>query len=88
MSRPSLERPPLDRRLEGPEHQQRFYNLTYDPDTEVLVTAGATEAVAAALLALVEPGDEVIALEPYYDSYAATARRGHLRQAGPGALRR
>ena len=53
------------------EHQQRFYGLDYDPDTEVLVTAGATEAVAAALLALVEPGDEVIAFEPYYDSYAA-----------------
>ncbi|GGL89994.1 aminotransferase [Streptomyces fumigatiscleroticus] len=52
-------------------HQRRWYGLTYDPDTEVLVTAGATEAVAAALLALVEPGDEVIALEPYYDSYAA-----------------
>ena len=53
------------------EHQQRFYGLAYDPDSEVLVTAGATEAIAAALLALVEPGDEVIALEPYYDSYAA-----------------
>ncbi|MGW4234779.1 pyridoxal phosphate-dependent aminotransferase [Streptomyces sp. NPDC004980] len=53
------------------EHQQRHYGLTYDPDTEVLVTAGATEAVAAALLALLEPGDEVVALEPYYDSYAA-----------------
>ena len=53
------------------EHQQRRYGLEYDPDTEVLVTAGATEAIAAALLALVEPGDEVIALEPYYDSYAA-----------------
>lgn len=53
------------------EHQQRRYGLTWDPDTEVLVTAGATEAIAAALLALVEPGDEVIALEPYYDSYAA-----------------
>ncbi|MYZ40874.1 pyridoxal phosphate-dependent aminotransferase [Streptomyces sp. SID4917] len=52
-------------------HQRRFYGLTYDPDAEVLVTAGATEAIAAALLALVEPGDEVIALEPYYDSYAA-----------------
>ncbi|KPI23815.1 aminotransferase class I and II [Actinobacteria bacterium OK074] len=52
-------------------HQQRRYGLSYDPDTEVLVTAGATEAIAAALLALVEPGDEVIALEPYYDSYAA-----------------
>ncbi|MBO1419888.1 pyridoxal phosphate-dependent aminotransferase [Streptomyces sp. FH025] len=53
------------------EHQQRFHGLTYDPDTEVLVTAGATEAIAAALLALLEPGDEVIALEPFYDSYAA-----------------
>ncbi|MYS91152.1 MULTISPECIES: pyridoxal phosphate-dependent aminotransferase [Streptomyces] len=52
-------------------HQQRRYGLSCDPDTEVLVTAGATEAIAAALLALVEPGDEVIALEPYYDSYAA-----------------
>ncbi|MGW5363153.1 pyridoxal phosphate-dependent aminotransferase [Actinopolymorpha pittospori] len=53
------------------EHQRRFYGLDFDPDTEVLVTAGATEAIAAALLALVEPGDEVIALEPYYDSYVA-----------------
>ena len=44
---------------------------TSNPDTEVLVTAGATEAIAAALLALTEPGDEVIAFEPYYDSYAA-----------------
>ncbi|MFG2904155.1 pyridoxal phosphate-dependent aminotransferase [Kitasatospora sp. NPDC048286] len=53
------------------EHQQRFHGLSYDPDTEVLVTAGATEAIAATLLALLEPGDEVIALEPFYDSYAA-----------------
>jgi N-succinyldiaminopimelate aminotransferase len=53
------------------EHQRRFYGLEVNPDTEVLVTAGATEAIAAALLALTEPGDEVIALEPYYDSYAA-----------------
>ncbi|MFG2641226.1 pyridoxal phosphate-dependent aminotransferase [Streptomyces sp. NPDC048370] len=53
------------------EHQLKRYGLGYDPDTEVLVTAGATEAIAATLLALVEPGDEVIALEPYYDSYAA-----------------
>ncbi|MGW7454705.1 pyridoxal phosphate-dependent aminotransferase [Streptomyces sp. NPDC054787] len=53
------------------DHQQRRYGLSYDPDREVLVTAGATEAIAASLLALVEPGDEIIALEPYYDSYAA-----------------
>lgn len=53
-------------------HQLSRYGLSYDPDTEVLVTAGATEAIAASLLALVEPGDEVVALEPYYDSYAAS----------------
>ncbi|MDP9397065.1 MAG: pyridoxal phosphate-dependent aminotransferase [Actinomycetota bacterium] len=53
-------------------HQERFYGLRWDPDTEVLVTTGATEAIAAAMLALVEPGDEVVALEPYYDSYAAS----------------
>jgi N-succinyldiaminopimelate aminotransferase len=53
-------------------HQERRYGLTFDPDREVLVTAGATEAIAASLLALVEPGDEVVALEPYYDSYAAS----------------
>ncbi|MET7289859.1 pyridoxal phosphate-dependent aminotransferase [Streptomyces sp. NPDC005573] len=52
-------------------HQLRRYALAYDPGTEVLVTAGATEAIAATLLALLEPGDEVVALEPYYDSYAA-----------------
>jgi len=52
-------------------HQRRFYDIDVDADGEVLVTAGATEAIAAALLALVEPGDEVIAFEPYYDSYAA-----------------
>ena len=62
------------------DHQRRFYDLSFDPDTEVLVTAGATEAVAAALIALVEPGDEVIAFEPYYDSYAAcVAMAGGIR---------
>ncbi len=62
-------------------HQQRFYGLSYDPDTEVLVTAGATEAIAASLLALCETGDEVIALEPYYDSYAACiAMAGAVRR--------
>ena len=62
------------------EHQRRFYGMAVDPDGEVLVTAGATEAIAAALLALVEPGDEVIAFEPYYDSYAACiAMAGGIR---------
>lgn len=61
-------------------HQRRFYGMELDPDSEVLVTAGATEAVAAALLALVDPGDEVVALEPYYDSYAAAiAMAGGVR---------
>ncbi|HWH96805.1 MAG TPA: aminotransferase class I/II-fold pyridoxal phosphate-dependent enzyme [Pseudolysinimonas sp.] len=54
-------------------HQERFYGLAVDPDSEVLVTAGATEALAATILALVEPGDEIVTFEPYYDSYAAIA---------------
>ncbi|HET9873713.1 MAG TPA: pyridoxal phosphate-dependent aminotransferase [Propionibacteriaceae bacterium] len=53
-------------------HSARHYGLAYDPDTEVVVTTGATEALAAAVLAFVDPGDEVIALEPFYDSYAAS----------------
>jgi len=54
------------------EHQHRFYGVHLDPHRHVLVTAGATEALAAALLALVDgPDDEVVVFEPYYDSYAA-----------------
>jgi N-succinyldiaminopimelate aminotransferase len=53
------------------EHQSRFHGLSVDPE-DVLVTTGATEAIAAAVLALCEPGDEVVAFQPYYDSYAAT----------------
>ena len=62
----------LELRLAITDHQRRFYGFELDPDTEVLVTAGATEAVAAAMLAMVDAGDEVIALEPYYDSYVAS----------------
>jgi N-succinyldiaminopimelate aminotransferase len=47
------------------------YGTEYDPDSQVLVTVGATEAIAAAILGLVEPGAEVALIEPYYDSYAA-----------------
>ena len=61
---------------------------TYDADAEILVTAGATEAIAAALLALCGPGDEVVTFEPYYDSYAACiamsrgdAARRHVARA-------
>lgn len=53
------------------DHQERFWGMAVDPDGEVLVTAGATEAIAAAMLALCEPGDEVVAFEPTYDSYGA-----------------
>jgi N-succinyldiaminopimelate aminotransferase len=67
-------------------HQKRFYGLDLDPETEVLVTAGATEAIAAAMLALLEPGDEVIALEPYYDSYAACIAMAGARRV-PVTLR-
>ncbi len=73
------------------EHQQRFYGLAYDPDTEVLVTAGATEALAGALLGLLDTGDEVVLFEPMYDSYqacialaGATARPVTLRPPGYG----
>ena len=52
-------------------HQQRFYGLAHDPDTEVLVTAGATEALAGALLGILDDGDEVVVFEPMYDSYQA-----------------
>jgi N-succinyldiaminopimelate aminotransferase len=52
-------------------HVQRFRGLTYDPGDEVLVTAGATEALSAALLALLDTGDEVVLFEPMYDCYAA-----------------
>jgi N-succinyldiaminopimelate aminotransferase len=52
-------------------HQARHYGLDLDPEREVMVTAGATEAIAAAILALVDPGDEVVLLEPFYDSYTA-----------------
>jgi N-succinyldiaminopimelate aminotransferase len=52
-------------------HQRRHYGLDLDADTEVIATTGATEGIAAALLALVDPGDEVVVLEPFYDSYTA-----------------
>ena len=60
-----------DLRLAVAEHQKRFYDLDFDPDTEVLITAGATEAIAAVMLSLLEPGDEVVLFEPYYDSHVA-----------------
>ncbi|MFJ2355198.1 aminotransferase class I/II-fold pyridoxal phosphate-dependent enzyme [Frigoribacterium sp. NPDC087798] len=52
-------------------HQRRFYGIDLDPRREVLVTAGATEALAATILAFVDRGDEVVTLEPFYDAYGA-----------------
>ncbi|MGI9206898.1 MAG: pyridoxal phosphate-dependent aminotransferase [Rhodococcus sp. (in: high G+C Gram-positive bacteria)] len=67
------------------------YGIEHDPDCEVLVTVGATEAISAAVLGLVEPGEEVLLTEPYYDSYAAavalagaTRRTVPLARAGAG----
>ena len=52
------------------EHQRRFWNLSYDPDAEILITMGATEALAGALLGILNPGDEVVVFEPLFDTYA------------------
>jgi N-succinyldiaminopimelate aminotransferase len=63
------------------EHQRRCYGIELDPDTDVQVTFGATEAIAAALLGLLEPGDEVVLIDPSYDAYAAAVSlAGGLRR--------
>ncbi len=67
---PGLGIPDLRRAIAA--HQKRFYNLEFDFETEVLVTAGATEGIAASLLSICDSGDEIITFEPYYDSYAAS----------------
>ncbi|MCD1571839.1 aminotransferase class I/II-fold pyridoxal phosphate-dependent enzyme [Agromyces mediolanus] len=65
-------------------HQRHWYGIEVDPEREVLVTAGATEALAATVLAFVEPGDEVVTFEPYYDAYAALiARAGGVHRTVP-----
>ncbi|MEV6361923.1 pyridoxal phosphate-dependent aminotransferase [Nocardia asteroides] len=71
------------------DDRARRYGTAYDPGTEILVTVGATEAISAAMLGLVEPGDEVVLIEPYYDSYAAAvalagARRRTARLVADG----
>lgn len=58
----------------------RKYGIDYDPDTEVLVTVGATEAIAAAVLGLVEPGSDVVLLEPFYDSYSPVVAMAGARR--------
>ncbi len=58
----------------------RRYGISYDPDTEILVTVGATEAIAAAVLGLVEPGSDVILVEPFYDSYSPVVAMAGCRR--------
>jgi N-succinyldiaminopimelate aminotransferase len=70
-------------------HQRRWYGLEVDPDTEVVVTTGASEALAASALALVETGDEVLMFAPWFDEYGAVvslagARRVSVPLRGPG----
>ena len=62
------------------EHQRHYYGIEVDPATQILVTVGATEAIAATILALCGPGDEVVTFEPYYDSYAATIAMAGARR--------
>ena len=64
--------------------RKRTYGIDYDPATEVLVTVGATEAIASAVLGLVEPGSEVILIQPFYDSYSpVVAMAGARRVVAP-----
>ncbi len=66
------------------DHEREQYGIDLDPDSQVLVTVGATEAISGALLGLVEPGREVVMIEPYYDSYAAcVALAGGVRKTVP-----
>ena len=67
-------------------HQRRHYGLEWDPDTQVLVTTGATEAITAAVLALAGPGDDVVVIEPYYDSYAAATALAGARLVTVGLV--
>ena len=81
---PGLGLPPLRQAIGA--HRHGRYSLSYDPDSEILVTVGATEGISASILALCEAGDEVVVLEPYYDSYAAAlSLAGAVRR--PVALR-
>lgn len=79
---PGLGIPALRQAIAG--QRQRHYGTVYDPDTEVLVTVGATEAIAASLIGLVEPGSEVLVIEPFYDSYSPViAMAGSVRRSVP-----
>src|SRR3954447_7756625 len=79
---PGLGIPPLRQAIAA--DRQRKYGTEYDPEREVLVTVGATEAIASAVLGLVEPGSEILLIEPFYDSYSPViAMAGCERRAVP-----
>ncbi|EJZ05748.1 aminotransferase, partial [Mycolicibacterium fortuitum subsp. fortuitum DSM 46621 = ATCC 6841 = JCM 6387] len=79
---PGLGIPELRRAIAA--QRKRHYGIEYDPDIEVLVTVGATEAIAASVLGLVEPGSEILVIEPFYDSYPPViAMAGCVRTAVP-----
>src|SRR5690349_14094323 len=69
---------PLRQAIAG--QRKRHFGIEYDPETEVLVTVGATEAIAAAVLGLVEPGSEVLLIEPFYDSYSPVVAMAGTRR--------
>ena len=79
---PGMGMAPLRRAIA--EQRRRRYGIEYDPDTEVLVTVGATEAIAASVIGLVEPDSEVLLIEPFYDSYSPViAMAGCHRRSVP-----
>ena len=65
-----------DLRQSVSEHQKRFWGLEYDPNSEILITVGASEAIAASLLGLLNDGDEVVVFEPLFDTYAGLTSLG------------
>jgi aspartate/methionine/tyrosine aminotransferase len=64
----------LSLRQEVSSYYEKFYHLKYDPDTQITITVGATEAIYLVITALINPGDEVVVLEPFYDSYVASIK--------------
>lgn len=66
--------------------RRESYGQVFNPDTEIAVTVGATEGISAAVLALVEPGAEVVLIEPYYDAYAAAVRLAGARHRSVSLL--
>lgn len=61
-------------RQEVSNYYKKFYNLSYNPESEVTITVGATEAIYLVIMGLINPGDEVVVLEPFYDSYVASIK--------------